>query len=142
MRELPKQRCTDGNICSNQRVMNEQVYEGLPAEQRETIRSALVAAFGSARIVAIKTVMGGASGAFTFEVQVADRRFLLRLEGPPSPLRNPHQYLSLRIAAEAGRAPKIHYLYGGRRVGVMEFIEERRARGFPGGARGLGRTLG
>jgi len=58
--------------------MNEQVYEGLPAEQRETIRSALVAAFGSARIVAIKTVMGGASGAFTFEVQVADRRFLLR----------------------------------------------------------------
>jgi hypothetical protein len=142
MRELPKQRCTDGNICSNQRVMNEQVYEGLPAAQRETIRSALVAAFGSARIVAIKAVMGGASGALTFEVQVADRRFLLRLEGPPSPLRNPHQYLSLRIAAEAGLAPKIHYLDESRRVAVTDFIEQRPLREFPGGPRALSKALG
>src|SRR4051794_35672741 len=122
--------------------MNEQVYDAPPAEQRETIRSALVAAFGSARIVGIKTVMGGASGALTFEVQVADRRFLLRLEGPPSPLRNPHQYLSLRIAAEAGLAPKIHYLDESRRVAVTDFIEQRPLREFPGGPRALSKALG
>jgi len=88
--------------------MIEDAYHALSAEDRESIRAAT--AFGSASIAAITPVTGGASGASTFRVQVGGRGFLLRLEGPPSPLRNPHHYVSMRIAAEAGIAPKIHYI--------------------------------
>jgi len=49
-------------------------------------------------------VTGGASGALTFRVERGGRRYLLRMEGQASPLRNPHQYLSMHIAAEAGIA--------------------------------------
>jgi len=36
-------------------------------------------------------------------------RYLLRIEGPASPLRNPHQHVAPRMAAEAGIAPRVHY---------------------------------
>jgi hypothetical protein len=32
------------------------------------------------------------------------------VEGEPSPLRNPRQYVSMRIATEAEIAPAIHYI--------------------------------
>jgi hypothetical protein len=35
---------------------------------------------------------------------------MLRVEGPASPLRNPHQYVSMRIAADEGIAPMIYYV--------------------------------
>jgi hypothetical protein len=48
---------------------------------------------------------------------------LLRVEGEPSPQRNPYQYESMRIAAEAGIAPRIHYLDESARVVVMDWVE-------------------
>jgi aminoglycoside phosphotransferase (APT) family kinase protein len=122
--------------------MIDDAYEALTAEDREIVRSALATAFGSAPIAAITPVIGGASGASTFQVHVGGRRFLLRLEGKPSPLRNPHQYVSLRIAAEAGIAPKIHYIDETKRVAVMNFVEQRPLQGFPGGPRALVQALG
>jgi hypothetical protein len=82
-------------------------FEAFSAAHRETARSAIIAAFGKAPIDAITRITGGASTASTFRVDTGDRRYLLRLEGEPSPLRNPHQYVSMRIAADAGIAPKI-----------------------------------
>ena len=82
--------------------------ESLVAAQREIVRSALAAAFGSVPIGAVTPMAGGASGASPFRVEVGARRYLVRVEGRPSPLRNPHQYLSMRIAADAGIAPRIH----------------------------------
>ena len=72
---------------------------------------------------------GGASGASPFRVEVGDRRYLVRVEGPPSPLRNPHQYVSLRIAAEAGVAPPVHYIDETARVAVTDFIEQQPRQG-------------
>lgn len=76
------------------------------------------------------------------KVRVGDRNYLLRVEGAPSPLRNPHQYESMRIAAEAGIAPGIHHLDEAARVVVMDFIEPRPLRDYPGGHGGLARALG
>ena len=103
----------------------------------ETVRSVLAAAFGSAPIDAIALVTGGASGASAHRLEIGGRRYLLRIEGTPSPLRNPHQYLSMRIAAAAGIAPRIHYVDETSRVAVMDFIEQRPLRAYPGGPRAL-----
>jgi len=111
-------------------------------EEREAVRSALHAAFGVTQIDAITPIMGGASGASTFAIEVRGRRYLLRLEGPPSPLRNPHQYVSMRIAAEAGIAPAIRYIDEAERIAVIDFIEAQPLVTYPGGSIVLAQALG
>jgi aminoglycoside phosphotransferase (APT) family kinase protein len=64
------------------------------------------------------------------------------MEGRPSPLRNPHQYLSMRIAADAGIAPRIHAIDETSRVAVMDFIDEQPLQKYPGGPRALAQALG
>ena len=73
----------------------------------------------------ITPLTGGASGAFPFRVEIGDRRYLVRVEGLASPLRNPHQYNSMRIAADAGIAPRIYHIDEAARVAVMDYIEEK-----------------
>lgn len=123
-------------------AMTQDRLNAFSAPQRETIHLALVAAFGSSPIGAIMPIAGGASGASTLRVESGDRRYLLRVEGIASPLRNPHQYVSMRVAAEAGIAPRIHYVDEVARVAVMDFIEEQPLRTYPGGPRGLAQALG
>lgn len=106
------------------------------------MRSALQAAFGAARIDWITRISGGASGASTFKVEVQGRRYLLRMEGPASPLRNPHQYTSMQIAAAAGIAPAIRYIDETARVAVIDFVEAQPLTSFPGGPPALARALG
>jgi hypothetical protein len=122
--------------------MSRDPIDGLSAEQRETAHAALVAAFGVSRIDAIAPVTGGASGASTFRLETGGRRYLLRIEGQPSPLRNPHQYTSMRIAAQAGIAPRLHYVDETTRVAVMDFIEQQPLESYPGGPRALAQALG
>jgi hypothetical protein len=122
--------------------MSKDCVDGLSATHREVVRSALIAAFGSAPISTITPIAGGASTASTFRVDAAERRYLLRVEGQPSPLRNPYQYISMRIAAEAGIAPKIHYIDEAAGVAVIDFIEQQSLKTYPGGARTLAQALG
>src|SRR5450830_1025544 len=113
--------------------MIEDPFDALSAAQREIVRAALVAALGAAPIGAITPITGGATSASVFRVEAGGRRYLLRMEGAPSPLRNPHQYISMRIAAEAGIAPRIHFIDEMARVAVIDFIEQRPLRDYPGG---------
>src|SRR2546423_606240 len=83
----------------------------------------------------------GATSALKLRVDVGGRSYLLRVEGKPSPLRNPYQYQSMRIAAGAGIAPKIRYLDELARVVVMDFIEGRSLQDYPGGRPALARAL-
>jgi len=122
--------------------VNKVPFDTLSTEQRENVRSALAAAFGSAAIDAITPITGGASTASIFRLDAGDRRYLLRVEGQPSPLRNPHQYVSMRIAAEAGIAPDIHYIDEAARVAVIDFIERQPLKTYPGGPRALAHALG
>jgi hypothetical protein len=122
--------------------MSEHPFDRLSAEQRDNARAALVAAFGRAPIDAIRPVTGGATTASTFRVDTGGRSFLLRLEGEPSPLRNPHQYLSMRIAAEAGIAPNIRYLDEAARIAVIDFIAQQPLKTYPGGPGALAHALG
>ena len=110
--------------------------------QGDVARAALKNTFGAKPIEAIEFVVGGITTALTLKVQVGGRGYLLRVEGEPSPLRNPHQYESMRIASGAGIAPKIHYLDEAARVVVMDFIERRSLHGYPGGLGAVACALG
>lgn len=122
--------------------MTSDPFNIVPATHRDTARSALAAAFGSAPIGAIAPLMGGVSGALVFRVTSAGRQYVLRMEGAASPLRNPHQYASMQIAAEAGIAPRLHFVDDVSRVVVMDFIAEQPLLTFPGGQRALAQALG
>src|SRR5437016_5185733 len=89
-----------------------------------------------------RPLRGGASTASTFRIDTGDRRYLVRVEGEPSPLRNPHQYVSMRIAGEAGIAPRIHHIDETARVAVIDFIAQQPLAAYPGGPRALARALG
>jgi aminoglycoside phosphotransferase (APT) family kinase protein len=122
--------------------MSHDCFDILPEAHRETARSALAAAFGSAPIGAITPIAGGMTTASTFRLEVRGRRYLLRMEGEPSPLRNPHQYVSMRIATQAGIAPAIHYIDEAARTVVIDFVEQQSLKTYPGGSRALAQALG
>ena len=107
--------------------------ESVPAERRETVRATLAAAFGSSAVDALQPIGGGASGALTYRVEVAGRSYLLRIETRRSPLRNPHQYDCMRIAAEAGIAPALRYVDADAGVAVMDLVPQRPLAEYPGG---------
>jgi aminoglycoside phosphotransferase (APT) family kinase protein len=122
--------------------MSKHGFDTLSGEQREAVHSALVAAFGFDSVGAVTPVEGGITTASTFRLEVRGRHYLLRVEGEPSPLRNPHQYVSMRIATEAGIAPAIHYLDETARIVVIDFVEKRPLNTYPGGPRALTQALG
>ena len=122
--------------------MSNDTFAALPTAQRETARSAINAVLDSATVINVRSVTGGVSGAVVLLIETSDHRFILRIEGPASPLRNPHQYVSMRIAAEAGIAPRVHYLDADDRVVMMDFIENRPLETYPGGHQGLAQAIG
>lgn len=122
--------------------MSSNQFANLPIAQRDAAYAALRATIGSTHVDSIRPVSGGVSGAFVFRVDAGGHRYVLRMEGPASPLRNPHQYASMRIVADAGMAPRLHHLDETARVVVMDFIEDRPLETFPGGPRELARATG
>lgn len=123
-------------------IMIDDPFAVLPVVHREAACSALAAAFGRVGIGSIVALTGGATTASVYRIEVGKRRYLLRIEGEPSPLRNPHQYISMRIAAEAGIAPKILYVDEAARIVVTDFIEQVTLKAYPGGPPALARALG
>jgi len=116
--------------------------EKLPQISHAAAREAVTSAFGAISILSIDPVLGGASGALTFRLGVHDRSYLLRMETSRSPLRNPHQYACMRIAAEAGIAPPLRYISDDAGVVIMDFVPGRPLSAYPRGPAGLVNALG
>jgi aminoglycoside phosphotransferase (APT) family kinase protein len=116
-------------------------FADLPEERRQTAQRALDDVFGGAATIVTAT-SGGASPAALFRVDVGERRYLLRVEGSHSPLRVPTQYEAMRMAAEAGLAPRVHYVESTVGVAVMDFIEQRPLDDYPGGLVALVEAMG
>ncbi|HTO71359.1 MAG TPA: phosphotransferase [Myxococcota bacterium] len=122
--------------------MGEADLEAVPEAQRALARAALAGAFGRAPDGPLVPVLGGASGALAYRVEVGGRAYLLRLEPPRNALRNPHHYACLRAAAEAGVAPRVHWVDAEQGAAVMDFVAQRPLQGHPGGAAGLAGAMG
>jgi hypothetical protein len=110
--------------------------------KHEAVRATLAAVLGTASPDAVMPISGGASGAQIFRIDAAGKQLVLRVEGVPSPLRNPHQYVSQRIAAEAGVAPRIFYIDEEAGIAVTSFIVQQPLHSYPGGSRALAGALG
>ena len=117
-------------------------FDALPEDRREAAHAALRRAVGAVPVDTVTPLAGGATTASVFRIDAGGRRYVLRVEGTPSPLRNPHQYQSMRIAAEAGIAPRLHYFDESSRVAVIDHVETRPLGSFPGGPPALARALG
>ncbi len=122
--------------------MSNDPFMALSAAQREAVHSALAAAFGTASVTAVTSLAGGISGAAVFRFETGGRRYVVRVEGIPSPLRNPHQYTCLRMAADAGLAPRLHHVDESARVVVMDFVERRPLLTYAGGKLAVVQALG
>ncbi len=114
----------------------------IPETHRELARSALAEAFRPGKDPVIQPVVGGASGALTYRIEVNGRSYLMRLETRRGPLRNPHQYTCMKIAADAGIAPALRYADDAAGVAILDFIEQRPLQDYPGGALGLATAAG
>lgn len=77
-----------------------------------------------------------------FRATVGRRGYVLRLEGEPSPRRNPQQHAAMRIAADAGIAPAIHFIDETSRVAILDLVEQMPLHDYPGGPRALAQALG
>ena len=124
-----------------------------PAD-RDAAHAALRAVVGRTPIDAVVPIGGGTTAARLFRIDAGGHQYLLRLEGTvsplerlgfeplESPLRNPHQYVSLRIAAEVGIAPRLHYVDETSRVAVTDFIFRQPLSTYPGGPPRLAKAVG
>ncbi len=117
-------------------------FDTLPEAQREAAHAALRHVLGTVPIDAVRPLSGGFTTAAVLRIEAGARRYVLRIEGTPSPLRNPHQYQSMRIAAEAGIAPRLHYADDASRVAVIDFIEAQPLGNFAGGPYARAQALG
>lgn len=122
--------------------MGIEAFSILSDAQRAAAQAALATVLGRKPVTATIPLAGGATQAAVFRIEAADRRYLLRVEGPPSPLRNPHQYTSLQIAAVAGIAPAVHYIDETGGVLVTDFIAAQSLEKYPGGQPALAAALG
>ena len=109
--------------------------------RRPATQAALAAVFGTAPVEAA-ALSGGASGAQIFRVAANGRHALLRVEGAPSPLRFPDQYVSWQAASDAGIAPPLLYLDAPNGITVSAFVVQQNLRDYPGGPRALAQAVG
>ena len=116
--------------------------ELIPEPLHDAVRAAFAGAYGARAVECLGPVTGGASGAVALRMRVEGRDHLLRVEARRSPMRNPHQYACMTIAAEAGVAPPVHYIDADNGVAVMDFIETVPLPTFPGGPAALGAAHG
>jgi hypothetical protein len=117
-------------------------FDALPDDRRKAALAALRAVLGAVPVDAVTPLSGGITTAAVFRIDAGKHRYLLRVEGAPSPLRNPHQYQSMRIAADAGIAPPVLYINEADRVAVVDFIAHQPLRLYPGGPLGRAQALG
>jgi hypothetical protein len=122
--------------------MSESVFERIPPDRQELARSAIGAVIDPARVTALQTVTGGASGALTYRVEAGARSYLLRMETGLNALQNPDHYACMKAAADAGIAPPLRFVDPERGVAVMDFMTQRPLQEYPGGSPALVRDLG
>jgi aminoglycoside phosphotransferase (APT) family kinase protein len=114
----------------------------IPENLHDAAKEAVSSAFGNTPVSAIDPVLGGASGALAYRVEAKGSSYLLRMEVRRGPLRNPHQYACMRIAAGAGLAPPVHYVNDNTGAAIMDFVTQRPLQEYPGGPLALAKALG
>ena len=122
--------------------MSEPWQAWLPEPLHDAVRAALASVYGGQAFECAGRAGMGASGAVALRIRSGHGDHLLRVELHKLPMRNPHQYRCMAIAAEAGLAPALHYVDADSGVVVMDFIHTVPLAQFPGGRLALVQALG
>ncbi len=103
----------------------------IPEAKKDAVARALREAFGVTEIEDIRMLTAGLSSALVFRIVVRGRPYLLRVildtGATPGPGRGDqtNHYACMKLAAEAGIAPRVWYTGADDRVSITDFVEAR-----------------
>ncbi|MBU4435058.1 MAG: phosphotransferase [Alphaproteobacteria bacterium] len=98
----------------------------LPEHHRPAVARGLTAAFGACALESISPLSGGLSGAAVFRIAVDGFAYLLRIQNGRDAIRDPARgHACMKIAAEAGLAPRVLYACDEDGVAITDFIVQR-----------------
>lgn len=96
----------------------------IPEEKHAAVHRALEASFGDLPIEDMTLLAGGRSTALVYKLTVGGKQYVLRIMIHTDPLRDPLRAFScMRMAADAGVAPKVWYANAEDGVSVTDYIE-------------------
>lgn len=98
----------------------------IPDNKRAAVKKALQTVFGVDTFENIEQLHKGLSSALVFKIMVQGKSYLLRVITRTDPVAEPSFYYEcMKIAAENGVAPRIHYMSVEDRVSITDFIIEQ-----------------
>ena len=96
----------------------------IPENKQVAVTRALQQAYNANTYEHIEQLTKGLSGAMVFKITVHGKLYLLRIINHPRD-KPEHYFNCLQLAANAGLAPRIHYLNIEDRISVTDFIEDK-----------------
>lgn len=98
----------------------------LPETKRPAVERGLAAAFGATPLDTISPVGGGLSGAGVYRIEIGGDAYLLRIQDVRDGIRDPARgHACMRIAAQAGLTPRVHYACADDGVAITDFVVQR-----------------
>jgi Phosphotransferase enzyme family len=97
----------------------------IPQEKTAPVTKALREAFGVTAAENIRQMTRGNTSALVLRIVVQGTPFLLKIIMRPNTMVAPErQFICLRAAADAGLAPKVHYVSVEDGISITDFVEE------------------
>ena len=96
----------------------------IPESKQQAVKRALLSAFGTDESESISLLTGGLSSALVYKIGVAGKSCLLRLVMRRDAFNDPaRQYACMKLAADAGLAPRVWYSDAEDAVAITDFVE-------------------
>ncbi|MBS1600775.1 MAG: phosphotransferase [Bacteroidetes bacterium] len=98
----------------------------IPENKQLAVKKALQTAFGVNEFEDIQQLVKGLSGSLVSKITVRGNPYVLRIVTRQDSRDSPTHYFDcMRSGAEAGLAPKIHYLDTEDKISIIDFIKEK-----------------
>jgi len=98
----------------------------IPSDKKKAVKKALQFAFGADGFENIEPLTKGLSGALVFKIIVQGAPYVLRMIMQAETRDNPAYYFGcLQAVADAGLAPRVHYLNFEDRISISDFVQSR-----------------
>jgi aminoglycoside phosphotransferase (APT) family kinase protein len=101
-----------------------QLLTAIPLEKRGALERALYATFPGGQVEGLERLEGGLSSTLTYHVTANGTPYVLQVVLEADALHDPaRRHACMRIAADAGVAPSVHYTHDADGVSISDYIE-------------------
>ena len=98
----------------------------IPETKLNAVKHALQATFGVSESEDIRILTAGLISALVFRIVVQGNPYLLRIITRTDAMGDPtNQFANMKVAAEAGLAPRIWYMSIEDRISITDFVQAR-----------------